>query len=273
MVDPRGPMTDWRSYDTIAEAYERVWAPRFEMVAHQLLALAPPVEGARLLDLGTGTGAIALAIGDKRMRLRSVVGCDLSRPMLLRAACRVPQLRLIVADALSLPFPGGSFDMVTANCVLSHLPDYRRALAEVFRVLARPGVFAMSSWGPSADPYAATWRDLLEGAVGDGTIQRTVEQVAPSESHLSSPENVRAALVDAGFSTVRVEVIGLAHDCSVEAYLADRELSSGGRFGRHVLGDTAWREFLERAGAEFRRKFGDRISYERPLVLALGTVC
>jgi len=209
-------MTDWRSYDTIAEAYERVWAPRFEMVAHQLLALAPPVEGARLLDLGTGTGAIALAIGDKRMRLRSVVGCDLSRPMLLRAAC---------------------------------------------------------SWGPSSDPYAAAWQNLLEDIVGDGTIRRAVEQVAPWEHHFSSSENVRTALVDAGFHTARVEVVGLSHDCSAEEYLADRELSSGGRFGRHALGDTAWRGFLERAGAEFRRKFGDRISYERPLLLALATAC
>src|SRR5437879_4926550 len=47
-------MADWRSYDTIAEAYERIWAPRFEAVARHLLAAAPPVEGSRLLDLGTG---------------------------------------------------------------------------------------------------------------------------------------------------------------------------------------------------------------------------
>jgi hypothetical protein len=113
---------------------------------------------------------------------------------------------------------------------------------------------------------------LLEGAVGDGTVQRTVKQVAPSEGHFSSSENVRAALLEAGFSAARVEVIALSHDCSVEEYLADRELSSGARFGRHVLGDAAWRGFLERAGAEFRQKFGDRISYERPLVLGLGTV-
>ena len=266
-------MTDWRSYDTIAEAYERIWAPRFEMVARHLLALAPPVEGARLLDLGTGTGAVAVALGDKPKRQRAIVGCDLSRHMLLQARRRVPQLRLLVANAISLPFPRGSFDLVTANCVLSHVPDYRRAFAEVLRVLARPGAFAMSSWGPSADPYTVAWSDLLEDAVGDGTIQRTVEQVAPSESHLSSPENVTAALVDAGFPAVRVEVMGVAHDCSVEEYLADRELSSGGRFGRHVLGETAWRAFVERAEAEFRRRFGDRISYERPLVLGVGTLC
>jgi hypothetical protein len=55
-------------------------------------------------------------------------------------------------------------------------------------------------------------------------------------------------------------VIDISHDYSVEEYLADRDLSSGGRYGRHVLGDTGWRGFLERAKGEFKRSFGDRPS-------------
>src|SRR6266850_7213425 len=58
-------MADWRSYDTIAEAYERIWAPRFETVSRHLLAASPPVEGSRLLDLGTGMGAVASALDEK----------------------------------------------------------------------------------------------------------------------------------------------------------------------------------------------------------------
>jgi ubiquinone/menaquinone biosynthesis C-methylase UbiE len=265
-------MADWHSYDTIAEAYERIWAPRFETVARHLLALAPPVEGARLLDLGTGMGAVASALDDKVRTLRVIVGCDLSLRMLSKARHRVPQLRLLVADVARLPFRDASFDLATANCVLSHLAEYRRGLAEVMRILARPGAFATASWGSSSDPYAATWKELLDGALGDGTVQRTVDLVAPSESHFSSPESVRTALSDAGFTTARVEVVTLAHDYSVEEYLADRELSASGRFGRHALGDARWRRFLETAEDEFLRRFGDRLSYERPLVLGLGTL-
>jgi ubiquinone/menaquinone biosynthesis C-methylase UbiE len=265
-------MADWRSYDTIAEAYERIWAPRFETVARHLLALAPPVEGARLLDLGTGTGAVASALGDRVRTLRAIVGCDLSPGMLGKARRRVPQLRLLVADVARLPLGDGCFDLATANCVLSHLADYHRCLAEVLRVLTRPGAFAMASWGSSFDPYAVTWRELLDGAVGGGTVQRSFDLVAPSESYFSSPENVHRALIDAGFTAARVEVAELAHDCSIEDYLADRELSSSGRFGRHALGDPGWRRFLETAKDEFLGRFGDRVRYSRPLVLGLGTL-
>jgi hypothetical protein len=44
-------MNDWRAYDTVAEAYERVAAARFATVARHLLALARPPEGAQVLDL------------------------------------------------------------------------------------------------------------------------------------------------------------------------------------------------------------------------------
>ena len=265
-------MADWRSYDTIADAYERIWAARFEAVARHLLAVAPPVEGTRLLDIGTGIGAVASALDDKARSLRRMVGCDLSLAMLSKARHRVPDLRLIVADISRLPFRDASFDLATANCVLSHLADYHRGLAEVVRVLARPGTFATASWGPSSDPYAAAWKQLLEDAVGADTAQRAADTVVPSESYFSSPENVRTALVAAGFTTARAASAELAHDCSVDEYLADRELGASGRFGHHALGDPGWRRFLATAKDEFVRRFGDRVSYSRPLVLGVGTL-
>ena len=265
-------MADWRSYDTIANAYERIWSARFQAVARQLLAAAPPGEGSRLLDLGTGIGAVASALGSKARSLRTIVGCDLSLAMLSTARHRVPDLRLVVADVVRLPFRDASFDVATANCVLSHLADYPRGLTEVVRVLARPGAFAASSWGPSTDPYAAAWKQLLEAAVGADTAQRTADTVVPSEGYFSSPENVLRAFLDAGFTTARAESAELPHDCSVDEYLADRELGASGRFGRHSLGDTEWRRFLGTARDEFVGRFGDRVSYSRPLVLAVGAL-
>jgi ubiquinone/menaquinone biosynthesis C-methylase UbiE len=263
-------MADWRSYDTIADAYDRIWATRFEAVARHLLEVAPPIEGSRLLDLGTGIGAVASALGGKVRSLRTIVGCDLSLAMLSTARQRIPDLHLTVADVVRLPFRDASFDLATANCVLSHLADYHRGLSEVVRVLAQPGAFAASSWGPSTDPYAAAWKQLLEAAAGADTAQRTADIVVPSEGYFSSPENVRSALLQAGFTTARSEPAELAHDCSVDEYLADRELGASGRFGRHALGDSDWRRFLGTAREEFGRRFGDRVRYSRTLVLAVG---
>jgi len=263
-------MTDWRSYDAIADAYERVWGPHFEAVARHLLGLAQPAPGTRLLDLGTGTGAVLTALGGDLATLRHAVGCDLSLPMLIRARRRLPTFRLVVADGAQLPFSDGSFDLVTANCVLSHLQDFRRALLEIVRALAKPSAFAATCWGAASDPYAVAWKQLLDSALGEGAAQRAMEAVAPSESHLSSSHNLRGALLEAGFSSVRVEVVELRFDYSVQEYLADRELSSGGRFGRDVMGEAGWRQFLERSAAHVTRRFGERVRYERPLVVGIG---
>lgn len=263
-------MDDWRSYDTIAEAYERIWAPRFEWVARHLLALAPPVEGARLIDLGAGTGALCCALGEKLQTLRQVVGCDLSSAMLTHAARRVAALCPTVADAAQLPFRSGSFDLATANCVLSHLQDYRRALREVVRVLRQRSAFAASCWGPAFDEFGAAWKELLDGAVGEGTAQRATDAVAPGEGFFSSTENLQAALLEAGFNSVRSEVVQLSVDQSVEEYVADRELNSGARFAREILGEVQWQAFAEQSRAEFRRRFGERVRFDRAVVLAVA---
>jgi len=117
-------MDDWRFYDAIAAAYDRIWAPRLETVARYLLALSAPAESARLLDIGTGTGALLRALGEELRKLRSATGCDLSFSMLRHARRHLPELRPIMADATQLPFRGETFDLVTANCVLSHLDDF-----------------------------------------------------------------------------------------------------------------------------------------------------
>ena len=264
-------MTDWRAYDTVAEAYEGVAAARFETVARYLLALARPPDGARILDLGTGTGAVGVALADS-LKVRRFVGCDVSLPMLIRARRRVPGLSPMLADAARLPFREASFDLVTANCVLSHLPDYRGALQEIRRVLAKPASFAASCWGPASDPYGEVWSNLLDGSAGDGTIQRATDAVVPWESHFSSPDSVRTALREAGFNGVQLGMFDLTSDLSVEEYVSDRALGAGGRLGRRTLGEPRWREFLERADAELRRRFGDRVHFYRPVVLGVGTV-
>ena len=59
-------MDDWRSYDRTAETYERIHAPRFVEPARDLVALAGVRAGAKVLDVGTGTGVAAEVARDTR---------------------------------------------------------------------------------------------------------------------------------------------------------------------------------------------------------------
>ena len=263
-------MTDWRSYDAIADAYDQRWLARFEEAARRLLAFAGADRATRLLDLGTGTGAVLAALGARRKAMARVVGCDLSFSMVSRARRHAP-MSPVVATVTRLPFHEGTFDLVTANFVVSHVHDHGRVLAESRRVLRASGIVAVSSWGPASDAYSDAWNELLGSAVGGDAARKALEEVAPSEAFWSTAENVVAALRAAGFEQVRVEITELEHACSVAEYLAGRELNAGGRFGRHTLGERGWRQFLDHAEAEFRRRFGEVVRYARPVVLGVGT--
>jgi ubiquinone/menaquinone biosynthesis C-methylase UbiE len=258
-------MNDWRSYDSVAETYDQLWGPRFETAARHLLAFAAPTPGCRLLDLGTGTAAVASALGDTLKQV-AFAGCDLSLPMLLR--CRQRAVRRVLADVTCLPFRSGSFDLVTANCVLSHVRDFRQALAESIRVLSRPSRLAVSSWGPASDPFDAAWRELICAAVGKDHLERAIQEATPWDSRFSTAKGLRAALLAAGFSRVRTERIELGSFCTVEEYLASRRLGVAGRFARQALGGDAWTEFLARAERAFRQQFGDHVAYTRPLLVS-----
>ncbi len=264
-------MAGWQSYDGIAERYEEVWGSRFDAGAEHLVSRLRSDAASRALDIGAGTGAVLSALRRWCPQLALVVGCDVSGPMLVRARQRVGDSRVVTANATRLPFRSGSFELATASFVLSHVPDYHEALREVFRVLSSPSTFGMTNWAPSTDPYILVWQELLGAAVGTSLVERASEEVAPWESHLANPLNLRAALEKAGFTGVTLHSVQIEIACSIEDYLADREISSAGRCARLVLGQPRWQEFLERARGELGTRFGGRVSYRRGVVVATGT--
>lgn len=99
-------------------------------------------EGSRVLDVCTGTGDLALALANRPAV--EVVGIDLSEGMLAVAAEKsrnriAGHVRFVHGNALDLPFPDAHFDAVTVAFGLRNLPDYRRGLAEMRRVLRSNG--------------------------------------------------------------------------------------------------------------------------------------
>jgi demethylmenaquinone methyltransferase/2-methoxy-6-polyprenyl-1,4-benzoquinol methylase len=93
-------------------------------------------EPARVLDVATGTGDVALEI-ERRCPDVEVVGADFCEEMLDYAGRRGLEKR-VVSDALAMPFENGLFDVVTVAFGLRNMADYGKAVDEMRRVL-RPG--------------------------------------------------------------------------------------------------------------------------------------
>jgi demethylmenaquinone methyltransferase / 2-methoxy-6-polyprenyl-1,4-benzoquinol methylase len=95
---------------------------------------------ARVLDLACGTGDLLIAL--EREAGRGLIGSDFCHPMLTGAQTKLKRGRLksilLESDALSLPFPDASLDLITIAFGYRNLANYRAGLIEMRRVL-RPG--------------------------------------------------------------------------------------------------------------------------------------
>lgn len=91
----------------------------------------------RILEIGAGGGFI---LQDLRERgFRALTGSDITPTSLNEIRNRLPDAHVVGADAESLPFTAGAFDVVISSDVLEHLPRLDQHLAEVHRVLAADG--------------------------------------------------------------------------------------------------------------------------------------
>jgi SAM-dependent methyltransferase len=101
-------------------------------------------EGSVVLDIGCGAGTdLLLAAGRTGQRGRAI-GVDMTEAMRARAIegaaiCGLANVDVLAGDATQLPVETGSVDVVISNGVLNLVPEKRRAIAEMARVLKRGG--------------------------------------------------------------------------------------------------------------------------------------
>ena len=159
-----------RDYSNQAKTYDetRTASPSVLGPLREALDGAP---GRGLLDVGGGTGNYAAALRDEGWE---PVVSDSSPDMLARAAAK--GLKTVEADAQVLPFEDESFDAVMCVCMLHHVDDQARALAEQRRVL-RPGghgvlmAFAREdiadAWYLDYFPSTRAWMDASHPPLSD----------------------------------------------------------------------------------------------------------
>src|ERR1051325_10121919 len=114
-----------------AEAYERFMGRWSRLVAPQLVEFAALPDGGRFLDIGSGTGSLAFAIGERHGRAR-IVGIDPSREYIAYAGSRNPlgdRASFEIGDAQRLSFADSSFDAALSLLVFNFIPEPRTALS------------------------------------------------------------------------------------------------------------------------------------------------
>lgn len=137
-----GALIHWpRRYDLTVALGLAGRGRRFRGYVADVLGVDP---GDRVLDVGCGTGTLALRLAERAGPQGVVSGVDASPEMIAAARAKARARKVAptfqVATAQQLPFPDGSFDAVVSSLMVHHLPEMDRvgAIREMLRV-TRPG--------------------------------------------------------------------------------------------------------------------------------------
>jgi ubiquinone/menaquinone biosynthesis C-methylase UbiE len=221
------------TYDDLRPLDAGWWA------VYDALVRAGDLRGQRVLELGCGTGRFAAALAERDYA--RVWAVDASPEMV--ALARESGATVKQAEAERLPFKAGWFDRVASRMAV-HLFDRPRAFAEVRRVLAPNGRFAVATMDPDwfDDHWLLPWFPSLTRLDAD---------------RFPSAERLEADLAGAGF-TVRIERLELASEIDREVALARIRGRAFSSFD--LIPPDEYRDGLARAEAEFpeRRAYRPR---------------
>jgi SAM-dependent methyltransferase len=151
---PRGVTVHREQADLFERRYEQFERdPYFDSFTYSRLKLEQVLrryldelpDGAKLIDVGCGTGDVLRRLGGRF----ECLGCDPAPEMLEHAKAALPDAELAVASAEALPYADGRFDAALCIEVVRYLDDPRPALRELARVL-RPGGVALVTFAPLA---------------------------------------------------------------------------------------------------------------------------
>ena len=148
-------------------------------------------EGEAVLDIGSGPGFLAAALAEAAGPSGKVVGVDISKQMVERAASRSEHswLSYEVANAANLHFEDESFDVVVSTQVAEYVPDIDAFCSEVFRVLKRNG---------RALILATDWDAVCWHSEQPDRMERIMKAFAPHCADSRLPRTLAARLRKAG---------------------------------------------------------------------------
>ena len=191
-------------WDRAAIRYRETAHPFTAQYAEAALARVSLTPDSDVLDVATGTGALALAAARTGAR---VLATDFSPGMVASvAAAGLANVEARVMDGQALDLPDASFDAVFSIFGVIMFPDWRKGLAEMRRVTRPRGYGVVASW---RDEGAATF--LLLGRIRRKLFPGREGMAMPEAVRaLSDPEDFARELVAAGYREPRIESV--THD-------------------------------------------------------------
>jgi ubiquinone/menaquinone biosynthesis C-methylase UbiE len=256
-ADPyaRSAVLDDATADMLATRLETRGAqPQQSALRQAFLSRLPRRAGARVLEVGCGTGVVARDLA-AIPGVASVVGVDPSRQFIQRARALSqddPVLRFEVGDGTALPFDDQRFDVAVFATTLCHVTDPRAALGEAFRVLV-PGGTLLVFDGDYATATVARHRDDPLQACVTAAVTRLVHdpwlvrrlQTLVAAAGFAAPDLESHGYVESGTATYMSTLVdfgasALAQDATVSTQLADtlkaeaRDRIASGTFFGHI---------------------------------------
>lgn len=224
--------------------------PDLEPMVDEILRLTG---GESLLDVGTGPGDFPARLSRAGHRGR-LVGVDASPGMIHKARANCAAVEWLNADAQSLPFPDGSFDVATARHMLYHVPDVPSALREIKRVLTPSGRFLAIT---NARDYFAEYRQALLDAAetaADASTAGILRSEALSPVSAAFDDVTGLAFVRDAFESVEIRYLQSAlHLPAIEPVLRYHDSA------RTMLGysEDAWQPARKAFANVLRRRLSN----------------
>jgi ubiquinone/menaquinone biosynthesis C-methylase UbiE len=225
-----------------------------------------------LLDVGTGTGALALG-ALARWPGAQVTGVDPSGRMLDLAADGADQLpggatgrlRLLQGSFDRLPVANESMDVAISSFVIQLVPSRAAGLREIGRVLRPGGRFACITWQAESNPFEPD--DAFLMALDE--LEIDVPPIDHDARPYTSPEAAAAELRREGFGRVRAQIEWLEHRYTPESFLEVLQHWIESDLFDELEPET--RERLRRLTLEkLRRLRAEAFVWRRPLISVAG---